>query len=159
MTKRDFLILVIKLFGLYSAVTAIFSSLPNIALSIQYIEPFFLVWIVVVVIIIAGLFWLLIFKADKIVDVLKLHKGFADERIELANIKARDIVGAGIFIIGGLIIIRTVPALLSQVYWAFKGEIAGQEFTVEDKFHLSVSGVNLVIGYLLFTLNKNKLSE
>ncbi len=83
-----FLILMIKIFGLYSAVTTIFSALPgNIAFSLRYIDAFIVLWIVVATLIAVGLFWLLIFKADKIIDLLKLDKGFADDRIELGNIK------------------------------------------------------------------------
>jgi hypothetical protein len=151
MAKRDFLILMIKLFGLYSAVTTIFSTLPNIVLSVQYMDTLMIIWVIGASLVVGGLFWLLTFKADKIVDLLKLDKGFADNNIELANLKATDILSTGIFIIGGLMIVRTVPALLSQLYWAFKGEIAGQEFIEEDKFNLTVSALNLLIGYLLFT--------
>jgi hypothetical protein len=152
MTKRDFLILMIKLFGLYSAVTTIFSALPNnIAFSLRYIDAFIVAWLIIATLITVGLFWLLTFKADRLVDLLKLDKGFADDRIELGNIKAIDIIKTGVFIIGGLLILKSIPGLLSQIFWAFKGDIAGQEFTAEDKFSLTVNGLNLLLGYLLFT--------
>src|SRR6187402_507201 len=118
MTKRDFLILMIKLFGLYSAVTTIFSALPNnIAFSLRYMDAFVMMWLIIATLIAVGLFWVLTFKADKLVDLLKLDKGFADDRIELGNIKAVDIIKTGVFIIGGLLILKSIPGLLSQIFW------------------------------------------
>jgi hypothetical protein len=74
------------------------------------------------------------------------------------------LVKIGIFVIGGLLFIKNIPGLLSNVFWAFKGEVAGLEFTEKDKFNLAVSGLNVLLGYLLFTnyeivasrLNKKK---
>jgi hypothetical protein len=152
MTKRDFLILIIKLFGLYAAVTAIFSTLPNnIVFSLGYIDTFVIVWVLATLVITVGLFWILTFKADRLVDLLKLGQGFTDERIELGNIKSEDILKTGTFVIGGLLFIRSVPGLLSNIFWAFRGEIAGLEFTEKDKVNLGVSALNVILGYLLFT--------
>jgi len=153
MTKRDFFILLIKVFGLYSAVTAIFGVLPSNVMfgmnGVISIETY--IWTVAVFFIVAGLFWLLTFKADKLVDLLKLHKGFSDERIEFGDIKSENIIKIGVFIIGGLLMINSIPRLLSQIFWAFKGEVIGQEFTARDKFNIGVSGLNVLLGYLLFT--------
>jgi len=169
MTKREFFILLIKVFGLYSAVATLFSGLPsNVLFGINAeIEIVTYVWLVAVTFLVAGLFWILIFKADKLVDLLKLEKGFSDERIELGNIKSQDIIKIGVFIIGGLLIIKSVPLLLNQLFGSFKGEIIGQEFSARDKFNLGVSVLNLLLGYLLFTnydtiarrLNKKKEGE
>lgn len=153
MTKRDFFILLVKVFGLYSAVTAIFGVLPNNIMfgmggEIQ-IEVY--IWTIAVIIIVAGLFWLLTFKADSLVDFLKLSKGFSDDRIELGNIKPVDIIRIAVFITGGLLLIRSIPGLLSQIFWSFKGEVIGQEFNPRDKFNIVVSGLNVLFGYLLFT--------
>ena len=152
MTKRDFLILMIKLFGLYSAVTTIFSVLPNnVMFSLGQVDIFVIIWIIIVTVIVAGLFWVLTFRADKLVDLLKLEKGFSDDRIELGDIKSEDIIKTGTFVIGGLLIIENIPGLLSQTFWAFRGEVVGFEFTAKDKFNLGVSGLNVLLGYLLFT--------
>jgi hypothetical protein len=153
MTKRDFFILLVKVFGLYSAVTAIFGVLPNNIMfgmggEIQ-IEVY--IWTIAVIVIVAGLFWLLTFKADSLVDFLKLSKGFSDDRIDLGNIKPVDIIRIAVFITGGLLLIRSIPGLLSQIFWSLKGEVIGQEFSPRDKFNIVVSGLNVLLGYLLFT--------
>jgi hypothetical protein len=159
MTKRDFFILLIKLFGLHSIVISIFSVLPNnIAFAFQQVDIVVIIWTIVVIAIIVGLFWLLVFEADKVVDLMKLGKGFTDDRIDLGNIKSSDIIKTGTFIIGGLMIVDHIPGLLSQIFWAFKGDIVGQEFTSKDKFNLTVSGLNVLMGYLLVT-NLNFVSR
>ena len=55
-------------------------------------------------------------------------------------------------------IVDNIPGLLSQTFWAFKGDIVGQEFSSKDKFNLTVSGLNVLIGYLLIT-NLNFVSR
>jgi hypothetical protein len=153
MTKRDFFILLVKVFGLYSAVTAIFGVLPsNVAFGMHgEIQIEMYIWTVAAMFIVAGLFWLLTLKADKLVDFLRLGKGFSDDRIELGNIKSEDIIKIGVFITGGLLMIKSVPGFLSHIFWSFKGEVIGQEFTARDKFNIVVSGLNILFGYLLFT--------
>ena len=159
MTKRDFFILLIKLFGLHSMVIALFSFLPNnIAFAFQQVDIVVIIWTIIVIAIVVGLFWLLVFEADKVVDLMKLGTGFTDDRIELGNLKSSDIVKTGTFIIGGLMIVDHIPGLLSQTFWAFKGEIVGREFNSKDKFNLTVSVLNVLIGYLLIT-NLNFVSR
>jgi hypothetical protein len=152
MAVRDFLILMIKLFGMHSAVLSIFlipSSIIEYSFSLDNI--LYIIWIVVVFALIFGLFWVLTFEADKIVDLFKFEKGFTESRIELGNIKSEDIIKTGTFIIGGLIFINNLPVLLSKSFWAFQGEIEGREFILEDKINLGKNVLNVVIGYLLFT--------
>jgi hypothetical protein len=152
MTKRDFFVLIVKLFGLYSVVTTIFSTLPNnIMFSFEYFDIGIAIWIAVVFIVTVGIFWILTFKADKLVDFLKLDKGFSDNRVELGSIKSEDIIETGAILIGGLVFVRNVPGLLSNIFWAFKGGIIGVEFTAKDKVNLGISGLNVLVGYLLFT--------
>ena len=62
-----------------------------------------------------------------------------------------DIIRIAVFITGGLLLIKSIPGLLSQIFWSFKGEVIGQEFNPRDKFNIVVSGLNVLSGYLLFT--------
>jgi len=83
MTKKDFFILIIKIFGLFSVVSSLFSILPsNISFALMDFGFFSLIWIAVVLVVIIGLFVLLIFKAEKVVKLLKLDKGFDEDRID-----------------------------------------------------------------------------
>jgi membrane-anchored glycerophosphoryl diester phosphodiesterase (GDPDase) len=152
MTKRDFFILVIKLFGLMSILTSLFSVIPgNISFALTDIEAFSLIWIAFTILVVIGLFVILVFKADKIVGLLKLDKGFDDEKIELGSLNSSDIVKIGAFIIGGLLILDNIPGFLSHTYFAFKGSVSGQFYDTTDKFYLAVNGINIFLGYLLMT--------
>lgn len=109
------------------------------------------IWLFAVTSVVVGLFWLLTFKADKLVDLLKLGKGFSDDRIETGNIKSEDIIKIGTFIIGGLLIVENIPRLLSHIFWSFRVDIIGQQFTAREKLNLGVSALNILISILLFT--------
>lgn len=152
MTKKDFFLLTIKLFGMFSLVTSIFSVIPNnILFALMDVDIVSIIWITMTAAAIGSLFVLLVFKADKVVQMLKLDKGFDDNRIELGNLKSTDIIKIGTFIIGGLLILNNIPGFLSHALLAFKGKNLGVEYKPEDKFNWAVSGINLIIGYLLLT--------
>lgn len=141
-----------KLFGLFSILTSLFSVLPNnISFALANIDSFSIIWIAVTIVVVFGLFFLLIFKADKVVTLLKLEKGFDDERIELGNFNSTDIVKLGTFLIGGLLMLDNIPGFLSHTLFAFKGSVVGQILDKQDKFHWAVNGLNIVLGYLLLT--------
>jgi hypothetical protein len=152
MTKKDFFVLTIKLFGLFSLVTSIFSVIPsNISFALMDIDILSIIWIMIAATAIGGLFVLLVFKADKVVQALRLDKGFDDNRIELGNLKSIDVIKIGTFIIGGLLLLNNIPGFLSHTLFAFKGKNVGIEYKMEDKFNWAVSAINLIIGYLLLT--------
>lgn len=152
MTKKDFFILLIKIFGLFSVVTSLFSVLPsNISFAMMNIDAISIIWIVFAVIVVIGLFVLLIFKSDKVVNLLKLDKGFDNDLIELGNLSTTDIIKLGTFIIGGFLILDNIPPFLSHTLFAFKGSIIGLEYNEMDKFNWVINGLNLAIGYFLLT--------
>jgi hypothetical protein len=114
-------------------------------------DLFSVIWIIIVITIIIGLFVLLVFKAEKIVGLLKLDKGFDDDRIELGNLTSASVIKIGSFVVGGLMILHNIPAFLGHALWAFKGEIRGIPYDRKDYFNWMVSGLNVLIGFLLVT--------
>lgn len=171
MTKRDFFILIIKIFGLYSIITSLFSVLPsNISFVIQNIEIVGIIWLIATALIVIGLFYLLISKADKISEFLKLENGFEEDRIDFGGLKSLDIIKFVILIIGGFLFIENIPTFLSHTLFAFKSSIP-QGFEqayenrgilkynrLEDYVYWISSGFNLIIGYLL-VVNFKKISN
>lgn len=147
MSKRDFFILLIKLFGLSHLIKSLFLS----TLILRQLDVLALISFFVTLTVVAGLFWLLIFRADKVVAFLRLESGLSDERIELGNIKTEDIIKIGTFVIGGLLIIDSIPEFLSHAYWFVRGNNSEQEFNSSDRYDLAVSGLNILLGYLLVT--------
>lgn len=150
MTKKDFFIVTIKVFGLFSLVTSVFSVIPsNISFALMDIDLVSILWIMLASIAVGGLFVLLVFRADRVVRGLQLDKGFDDDRIDLGSLKSADLVKLGTFIIGGLMILQNIPAFLSHTLFAYKSSNIGMAYRAEDKFNWAVSAINVIVGYLL----------
>lgn len=156
MTKKDFFILVIKLFGLYLFLNVCFTLIPS---TITYIITMFPVYIAILLsvlsaIFLCGVFLFIIIKAPWIVEKLYLDKGFEEDRIVMNNVNARDIIKIGSFIIGGLLLIHNIPDFLAYTIHVFADKINTTTFTFlprAGKFKWIISGVNIVIGFFLLT--------
>jgi len=152
MTKKDFFVLIIKLFGLFSIITSLFVVLPrNISLVLFDFGILALVLVIFILAIIIGLFIFLIFKSHYVVRLLKLEKGFDNEKLELGNLTTSEIVKIAIVIIGGFLIIDNLPLFLNQTINAFYADIQSQSIESSSKFNWFISGLNILIGYLLIT--------
>ncbi len=165
MTKRDFFILIIKILGLYSLVITIFIGIPS---SIGFFSIasdniiIRVVWVVVSFIFSLGLFLLLIDGAGKIVDVLKLEKGFDDDRIELGNLSSEDIIKVSCFMLGGFLIVDNFQDLLMSLFGVYKQSLQIYEYKGGAGFDLFVTVLNIFIGTVLISNFKwiaDKLSK
>ena len=161
MTKRDFFRIIIKLFALYSASIAIFSLMPTyFGYAINADGWISIILAVASFLLILAVLITLIYGADKIIDLLRLDKGFDEERIEFGKLKEINILKIAIIVIAGLLIIDNIPYFLNQCYLAFKDKVSTKgmdgmlnSFTYEqaDYFQLIVSAISLLIGYLMIT--------
>lgn len=154
MTKRDFFRLIIKFFGLYSGVLAVFTVIPNnisnILIQFDITVALFIIGSILIVIL---LFLFLIFKADLIIDILKLDKGFDDDKIQFENLSTESIVKIAIFLIGGFLIIDYLPNFLNYTLQAFRRNIQSSEYSniPVNYFNWIISGINIFLGYILIT--------
>lgn len=159
MTKRDFFIMILKLFGLYSIVSVLFTVLPN-SMSILFPEFSFssLLLLTGIVIVVVGLFAILVFKSARIVDLLRLDKGFDDDRMDLGALNSQSIIKIATVIIGGLIFLKNIASFLNYIVFAFKADQTG--FGPDNKtiFQLALTGTNILVGYLLLT-NYNYIAK
>ena len=152
MTKKDFFILIIKLFGLYSIITALFLTLPqNISFLVNDFEISAIVYLTVVLVVVIGLFILLIFKTPYLVKLLKLEKGFDNDYLDFGNLTSPEIVKIATFIIGGFLIINNIPIFINQTIIAFHSSLHLMTITPNYKWNWLVTGLNILIGYLLIT--------
>lgn len=170
MTKKDFFIVLIKIFGLYSIISILFSTLPgNIAFVISYIEMTGIIWVIMTALVILGMFYLLLIKANKLSEFLKLEKGFDEERIDFGGLKSSDLVKFAILTIGGFLFAENISPFLSHTLFAFKSSIprgfdqaTNQEILkynrIEDYVYWASSAFSLFVGFLLVT-NYKKLSK
>lgn len=166
MTKRDFFRVLIKIFGMYSLVLSIFTVIPqNISTILFQFDIMMLVIILASTMITLGLFLILLFKTDFIIDILKLDKGFDEEQINLGNLTNESIFKLALIIIGGFLIIDYTPTLLFDIVNAFKSKstFSSIEGNSVNYFDIVVGLINILIGYLFITnyksiaqfLNKN----
>lgn len=158
MSKKDLFRLIIKIFGLYSVVSIVFSLLPNNALYVlKEIDPVGIVWLICSLIVIILLFMFLIYKPDKIIRWLKLDKGFDEDWIDFQYINNSSILKLAVIVIGGIVLIQNIPAFLSHTLFAFKSSIGnGPEnnylkYSLKDNIRWAVSFINIIIGYLMLT--------
>ena len=159
MTKKDFFILIIKLFGLYSIITALFISLPqNLTFVFMDFGVHSIIYLTIILTVIIGLFVFLLFKSHHVVRLLKLEKGFDTDSLEIGNLTTLEIVKIAVLIIGGFLIIDNLPIFIQQTLKAFYSEIQIQTIESINKWNWFVNGANILIGYLLIT-NLNIVSR
>lgn len=168
MTKRDFLRMLIKLFGLYGATIAIFSLAPTyMGYYIGQDDWVILLLALGTLVIILVLLLAIVHGADKIIWALKLDKGYDDDRIDFGNVKEIQIVKLAVLVLGGMLIINNFPSFLNYCYLAFraqitKGQLEGMlnQFIIErvDYFQFAFSALSMILGYVLIT-NCTKVSH
>lgn len=152
MTKRDLFILIIRIFGLYWMIQTVLFLLPNqVFVLLQMKDPKVIVWVVGSVVLILGLLIVLMLFSGKLVDALKLGKGFDDERIELGNLKPFDFYRIGLFFLGGLFALRQLTVLLHGIMTFFKNDQAGIANTSADNLQLLSSGLTFFVGFLILS--------
>jgi len=162
MTKRDFFRVLIKIFGLYSAVTAAFSIFPTYIGAILYDFNLLAIIAFIGTVTVTTLILVSIINgADKIIDWLKLDKNFTEDRIEIGNLKEINLLRLAIIIISGLFIINNLPSFLKQSYFALKELLTSKKGTdgllesfMYDKVDYSeyiYSVISLILGFLLIT--------
>ena len=164
MSKRDLFITLIKVFGLYLLIATLFSGLPNsLIFFLGTMNLADIIFVIITFIIIIGLFYLLVYKADKISDFLKLEKGFDDTRIDFNGLKNTDIIKFVVLIIGGFLFIENIPTFFTRTIFAFKSAVP-QGFSydddivkynnIQDYIGWASSAFNLLVGYFLIKNHK-----
>jgi len=130
MTKRDFFKVLIKIFGLYSAVAAAFSLLPTYIGAMLYDFNLNTIIVLLGAATVTVLILITIINgADKIIDLLKLDKNFTEDRIEIGNLKEINLLKLALLIISGHLIVTNLPSFLKQSYFALKELLTSKKGT------------------------------
>lgn len=155
MTKKDFFRVLIKLFGLYWLISTVFSLGQILYISTYNAGWMGIIYSVVMLSILGFLFYVLIFKSDSIIDLLKLDKGFDEDRIEFQNFNTENILMLAVIIIGATTILDSIAIFLNQIYLGVKVFMSNQSDYVtingQSNYQLMFSSTKLVLGYILLT--------
>lgn len=157
MTIRTFWAILLKILGISLVVRGVYLILNLIlTLSVMYdrneTKGMELIWssisIFGVVLIYAFILWLFVFKTSWLIRKLRLEKGFDEERIDL-NIQLSTILTIAVIVIGGIMIIDSLPQLCQQVFVFFQDKSMFKESPTIG--WIILHGTKLVLGYLLMT--------
>jgi hypothetical protein len=100
------------------------------------------------------LIFLFLFKAHWLVKVLRLEKGFGEERLEL-NMTFTKVINIGIIIISGIILANSVPQFCYQLFNLIRDKIPFGEN--KDFGYLIIDTVKIIIA-TAFLLNSKAVT-
>lgn len=161
MKITDIIRLLIKLFSLFFLAHSLFTMLPQITMSFSIgAELIFLISAAIQIVILVLIFWVLFFKTDWILRILKLDQGYENEKIELKDSKKEPVLDLAIVIVGGIVIVKYLPIFLSNLIFAFKTSSGVNDVTdsymTDMKIRIATNLLGIIIGYLLIT-NRRRL--
>lgn len=154
--------ILLKIIGLWLLIGSI-SIIPQFYSTLSFTdgslntESLLMIWamLIVVIIIYILIIRLFLFKTDWIIDKLKLEKNFTEERISL-DIKSSTILNIVIVIIGGLILVESVPNFCSGLFNFLQQKMLFKDYP--DSHWLVYHFLKIIIGCLLLT-NGEKLAK
>jgi hypothetical protein len=153
MSIRTFWIILIKILGIWLILESL-SVLSSALWLVQGNTPSaqdILIMVVAIVFILgiyAVILWLFVFKSSWLIDKLRLDKGFAEEKIDL-NVQPSTVLAIAVIVIGGIMLIDSVPELCRQIFLFIKQKYSYIESPVFSQ--IIFTGVKAVIGFLLMT--------
>jgi len=157
MIKKDFFRIIVKLIGLYWMVTTLYAQLPFlISVFFKEFNSTYLPYTISYFVICISLFVFLVFYTDKVISLLKLDKGFDDDKIEFSNFNTANIVKLALIIVSCILIVNNISPFINQSYYFFKLKFSMNlsdtvGYTSQNDYIWATSFVNLLSGYLLLT--------
>lgn len=162
MTKKDFFIIIIKLFGLYLFIATLFGAAPSMLyISQMEMDAYTILYILVFIAFFGFLLIYLLYHSEKVVGFLKLDKGFDSDVIQLEKLEKGQLIQLGLIIVGGLIVLEHLPSLLTNSYYFFKAlnhdavNYEEIDFTNTGNYaYLTKDIITVLLGYLVLTNNE-----
>ncbi len=153
MSPRNLFIIILRVIGLFFARDLVL-AIPTLLSEILYasarsnnsVSSLALSGLIVLVYVV--ICWGLVFKPGALVDKLKLDKGFNEEIITM-NIHRSTILSISLIIIGGLVLIDSIPALcrhLMTYYLQTRDRYGNENPTISWTV---LDAVRVIIGFLL----------
>ena len=159
MKVKTFWLISLKIIGLFlvlSGVNVIIYSLSTVTMVLDMRgERVFILMVIALIAVYCFILWLFVFKTSWLIKKLHLEKGFEDEKIEL-NIQLSNILSIAIIVIGGIMIIDSLPQLCKQIFTFFQSKALWIQNPTTGWIILYF--VEAILGYLLMT-NSKQITE
>jgi trehalose/maltose hydrolase-like predicted phosphorylase len=110
--------------------------------------------------------YVLLKKTDKVIELLKLDKGFDDDKLDSGNFSAESIIKLALVIIALYFILVSVPDILANLFYLFKSSFPQNTLeatldlytpTTVDYYQLTSETLRLLMGIIIL-MNKNKIA-
>jgi len=166
MTKTDLFRVVIKIFGIYCFMNAMFRLLPSISFSNGF-DSFNFTFNLIYMVIMGLISLLFLSQTDRLINVFRLERGFDSKDINIKNLSENGLFKFGIIIIGLLMIADNIAPFLNFCYLGFKkqvsanglDDISGAIFSQYIDYNWWItSGLNILIGLIILT-NYKRISK
>jgi len=157
MTIRTFWTLFFKILGIWLILSGL-TIIPQFITTLAFFGDnshenlFVTFYISAVLLLTIGIYFvimkLFVFNSSWLIDKLKLDKGYQEEKLDL-NIKLNTILSIATIVIGGLILVNTLPMLCRQIFMFIQLKTV---FRQDPQFGWIIFySVKALIGYLLMT--------
>lgn len=126
MTKKDLFRVILKLAGLYFLFTMLFSAVPSMIVFILYGDNANLINMILSIgtsFFLVLIFYILVFKPDLVINMLKLDKHFDDDTIIIKRPSLLNILQVGIIILGLSVIVKQLPTFITRLFFLFKSYV------------------------------------
>lgn len=170
MQITTFIKLIFRLFALYALVSVTLSATAQLITTFSMTkDPLLVIFGLAGLVVTIFLFYWLIQKSDDIITLLKVNKGFEEERIPFEKMEGKVLVQTGCILIGGFVFFNGIPDFIVQGYMLFSyqasNSIADSLFGREPESvtaDLVKACIRMAVGYLVFTNSRwisNKLTS
>lgn len=152
MLVRDLLVLLIKTFGLASGLIMLFSNVP-LSLFVNFSdEDFYYQFYVVCSLLVSfGVVYFAVFHADKLVKVLRLEKGFENNRIDFGKIDIHGAAWIAVMMVGLLLLVNNLCEMLLAAQQYFSDQMNEIEDVTNAGRNLVLLLLKCTCGYLMVT--------
>lgn len=158
MSLKDFFIAVIKILALLIIVNGILPVIPNMFFLIDSdISSFFI--LLGVILFNVALIYLMLLKADVIINALKLTKGFESDTFNFSNVESKYVVKMACALIGLYLISYNFPSLIYELFLYFQKNISSEQFIGNpyleiNNYQLQISLISVFVGLLIIAVRK-----
>ena len=161
MTPKSLFNIILKIFGLYLLKEIVF-VIPQAISSIYFllnasnlVEEGFktaevLVWLLVLILVFlyGFLIYLLLFKTNKIIDILKLTQGFDQQKFSF-NLSSSYLLTISLIIFSGILLLNEIPDFIRNVFSYLQERNLTRGVAKPDFSFILISGVKIIIALLI----------